>query len=127
MNFFFLTGGVLAIILAVTHGMWGEKQIIPDLKKSGLPDLARIGFHISWHQVGMVLLVSGISLAVIAFFNSCTGSKTGAIIIACLTIANFMVFLVLSFIHRKALLGESIPQIILFVVLIALILCGIVI
>ncbi|MFC1537614.1 hypothetical protein ACFL4P_02180 [Gemmatimonadota bacterium] len=126
MNVFFLISGVLAIILAVTHAVWGEKLIIPDLKKSGLPDLAKIGFHISWHQISMVLLVSGISLVVLAFLTDCAGSKVGATIIVGITSANFLVFLVLSFIQKKALFGKSIPQIILFVTLIALIIIGMV-
>jgi hypothetical protein len=126
MNPFFMAGGVLSIILSIAHVVWGEKLVVPDLNKSDLPDLVKIGFYISWHQISMVLLVTGISLAVLAFLTDCAGSKVGATIIVGITSANFMVFLVLSYIHQRALFGKSIPQIILFVTLIALIIIGMV-
>ena len=126
MNLLFLISGVLAIFLAAAHAAWGEKLIIPELRKANLSNLAKIGFYVSWHQITMVLLVSGLALAFLSFWGGFTGADTTAILIVCITIGNFLVFLVLSFIHQKELFGKSIPQIILFVTLIALILIGII-
>jgi hypothetical protein len=46
MNPFFLSAGILAVLLSGAHAFWGEKLIVPELKTSNLSRLTKVGFHI---------------------------------------------------------------------------------
>ncbi|KKK51875.1 hypothetical protein LCGC14_3110580 [marine sediment metagenome] len=50
MNLFYLIGGLICLLLAIAHVLWGEKEIAPELKESNLTELTKLGFYISYNQ-----------------------------------------------------------------------------
>lgn len=126
MNLFYLIGGILSIFLSGAHTFWGKKFIFTDVKKSNLSEVTKVGFHISWHQTAMVLLISGLALIIISLFDSITGIDILALFITFLIIGNFSVFIIISITKHRELLGQSIPQVFFFTFMIFLIFLGII-
>ena len=126
MNPFFLAGGLLSIILSVAHAFWGERYIAPELKTSNMSEVPKVGFYISYHQITLTLLISGLALVIISIFNSITGIDNLALFISIIIIGNFLVFIIISIVKYRKLLGQSIPQMFFFTLMIALIILGII-
>ena len=126
MNPFFLSAGILAVLLSGAHAFWGEKLIVPELKTSNLSRLPKAGFYISWQQATMALLISGVALVVVALADSITGVNTLAAFAAILIAGNLVVFTAISIAGHRELIGQSIPQILVFTLLITLVSLGIV-
>ncbi len=124
MNYYYLAAGILSLILSVAHAIWGDIQIIPDLNNSNSTELTKIAFFIGWHQVTALLAVSGIALVLFAAKIKSTVSKSGAIVILCIVIANFLLFLIVSAFKMPSLLTDSAPQHVMFSALIITIVLG---
>lgn len=126
MNLFYLIGGILSIFLSGAHTFWGKKFIFTEVKKSNLSEVTKVGFHISWHQTAMVLLISGLALIIISLFDSIVVIDILALFITILIIGNFLVFIIISTIKHRELLVQSIPQMFFFTLMIFLIFLGII-
>jgi len=124
MNYNYLISGTLAIILSIAHSVWGEKTIIPDLKKANLQELTIAGFYISWYQINITLLVSGIGLILLSFSDSIEYVKTTVIFISAIMLCNFLVFLIISAAKHKAIFARTIPQTVLFIIMIVMMVLG---
>ncbi len=125
MNVFYFIGGLLTIFLSVAHVFWGEKKIAKELKTSSISELPKAGFYISYHQITMTLLISGLSLIIISLFDSIKGINTLALFITILIIGNFSVFIGISLIKYRNLFAQTIPQMFFYLVLILLLFLGI--
>ncbi len=126
MNMFYLVGGILTTLMAVLHAVWGEKFIIPDLKKStDLEDLPKIGLYIPWHQITNTLLISGLALLLIAFNETIQGIDILGLFIGFIIAGNFVVFILISYFNNRALFRQSILQMLIFTLILIMILLGI--
>ncbi len=125
MNVFYFIGGLLTIFLSVAHVFWGEKKIVKELKTSSLSELPKAGFYISYHQITMTLLISGLALIIISLFDSIKGINTLALFITILIIGNFSVFVGISLVKYRNLFAQTVPQLLFFLVLIILLFLGI--
>jgi len=126
MNLFYLAGGLLSVFLSLTHAFWGEKFLVPELKTCNLSELTKVGYYNPWHQITNTLLISGLALIVISLFDSVSGINILALFITILITGNFLVFFGISIIKHRELLGQSIPQMLFFTLMISLILLGII-
>jgi len=126
MSFILTYFGLLATLMSVTHALWGEKFLIPDLKKSSeLNALPKVGLYIPWHQITNTLLMSGPALLIISFNDTIQGINILGLFIGFLIAGNFAVFILISLFKYRALFGQSIPQLIVFTLIIILIILGI--
>ena len=125
MNLYYLLGGILATVISVTHAFWGEKNLSPELYNSNLSEFSKGGIYISYHQITWTLLASGLTLIMISQNDKIPGIDYVAMLIDAITIGNFSVFFVIGALKNRELITLSVPQIILFVVLISLISLGI--
>jgi asparagine N-glycosylation enzyme membrane subunit Stt3 len=124
-NIYFLVSGLIAVFLSVAHAVWGESTILAELKQPSLSAMAQAGFYVSWHQTTVLLMVMAVSLIVLALRKTRDGINNAAIIVVSIITGNFLVFLVLSFVHYREMFAQTIPQTVLFVILIVLIVLGI--
>jgi hypothetical protein len=125
MNWFYLAAGALTLFLSIAHAIWGQKTIIAELKDSGLSEMARSGFFVSWHQTTAMLFITGLTLILMALGLFKTTKPMG-IFILCLVIGNFLVFTVTCVLWHRPILVQTLPQTLMFVVLIVLIAVGII-
>lgn len=123
MKWLYLISGLLTILIAVAHAIWGEKQIIPDLKKSKLSEITEAGFYVSYHQITNTLLASGIALVLAAIIDNIVGNAL-ALFILIIIIGNISVFIGISLSKYKSVFGQTVPQIIIYSVIILLIILG---
>ncbi len=126
MNPFFLAAGILAVLLSGAHAFWGEKFLLSELKASSLSRLTKVGTQISWHQTTLALLTLGLALVTVSLSDSIAGANTLAVLAAILIVGNLVVFTAISMARHRELIGQSVPQIFLFALLISLISLGIV-
>jgi len=110
--------------LAVLHAVWGEKNLSDELFKSNLSDVPKVGFYISYHQITSTLTASGLGLLAIAFIDALQTTRYLAIFIDLITLGNVAVFTFITLKKYPDLIRQSVPQIILFTVLLLLITAG---
>jgi len=123
MNWFYLISGLLTVLIAVAHAIWGEKQIIPELKESKLSELTEAGFYISYHQITITLLVSGIALVIASMLDNTVGIIL-AFFVLIIIIGNISVFIAISLSKYKSAFSQTVPQIIIYSIMVLLIILG---
>ena len=69
MNVFFLLAGLLSFLISIAHALWGEKQIFNRLRKVSVPEEIKTRLYVPWHQITFILLLSGVGLISVSFFN----------------------------------------------------------
>jgi hypothetical protein len=123
MNMYYLIAGLLVIFLSVAHASWGEKRIFALLKPDSMDDELRISLYVPWHQISYLLFLSGVTLILAAFSDEMTYLPR---FILAVIAGNFTVFVVALVMKKQTqLFSATIPQTILFVVLMGLIALGI--
>ena len=124
MNIFFLIGGLLTILLAIAHVIWGEKEIASELKSSSLSVLTRAGFYISYHQVTLVMLINGVVVLLLSVFDTVPGSTLLVLLILVMILGNILAFAIISILQYREVFNQTIPQTILYAILIVLLIVG---
>ena len=122
MNNFYLIAGVLVLLLSLAHAIWGERRVFKQLNSDSMTAETRISLYVPWHQITYVLFSAGIGLLLAAFLPEL--AYVPAFIVAVI-IGNFTVFVVILIVKRQTqLFGLTLPQTILFLLLIGLIILG---
>ncbi|MFC5712021.1 hypothetical protein ACFPU1_04460 [Thalassorhabdus alkalitolerans] len=124
MNAFYLLAGFVAVATAFTHAAWGERVIVPELKKSKMNELARAGFHIAWHQVTALLFAGGIALILVSMFAGVIGDMAAVLLVAFILFNNIIVFLTVSRLKYPKVTSRTLPPITNSIVMILLIIGG---
>ena len=122
---YFLLAGILAAIIGIVHAYWGEKNMAPELNASDMSSFTKIAWYIPYHQITWVLLVSGIALMGIGVFDTVEGVKNIGMLIEAVTVGNFAVFLMIGASKDSSVITKSVPQLILFTVLMILLTLGV--
>ncbi|HML21559.1 MAG TPA: hypothetical protein PKD09_07930 [Aggregatilinea sp.] len=124
MNVFFLIAALLLFLLVVAHTIWGEKMLFGPLKAQAALDGEQfVSLYVPWHQGTYLLLLCGVAMVWAAIDDSITELPWAVLAVAA---GNLMVFLALSVMQGQMdLIKNSVPQTVLFLVLIALLLAGI--
>ena len=122
MNIFYLIAGLLLLLLAVAHAIWGERRIFKLLNRESMTAETEISLYVPWHQITYVLFSAGIGLLLSAFLPEL--AYVPAFIVA-IIIGNFTVFVVILVVKQQTQLFRlTLPQTILFLLLIGLIVLG---
>ena len=124
MNTYFLLAGILAAIIGIVHAYWGEKNLAPQLNGSDMDLFTKIAWYIPYHQITWVLLVSGVALMGLGVFDGVEGARNIGMFIEAVTVGNFAVFLMIGASKDTSVITKSVPQLILFTVLIILLTLG---
>lgn len=127
MNIYLAAAGVMSLGLALTHAYWGEKNLVGKLLGSDLESLTSLGFYISYHQITSVLIINGLGLFNAAMSTDPLLSFTLSTFILAIIIGNFGVFMLITLRKNPEVLKMTLPQMVLFGVMILLIIIGIVI
>ena len=125
MNYFYLAAGVISIFLSAAHLIWGNSTIIKELNKSKCSSLCSTGFQISWNQVAMVLFLNGVVIAAAGIFTTTVEIMFIPYFVLIITLMNFFTFLITSFFKDKSVFAQTMPQNIVFIVMITLLILGI--
>ena len=123
MNSYYLLAGLLAILLSVAHALWGERYLFNQPSVRNMDPETQVSLYVPWHQISYVLLASGIGLLLAANLTALAGVPY---FILALIAGNFVVFVVVLPVKKQtSLFSKTLPQAVLFLVLIVLIVLGI--
>jgi len=115
---------LLSMLIAGAHALWGQRNLLAELKESELANASKTGIYICWHQMTMTLVVSGLGLICAALALPSVNSDVLAVYVLVLIVGNFAVFLAISVAKQRELLSRSAPQIAMFSILILLVALG---
>jgi hypothetical protein len=124
MNGYFLIAGLLLSLLSVAHAIWGERRVFTILTPKATDAETYLSVYVPWHQLTGVLLLSGVTLLLSAFQSS-VPTFVPIFILALIT-SNMLVFFGLVIGKKQTqMFSRTLPQTLLFLLLIVLIILGI--
>lgn len=124
MNGYFLISGLLLALLSAAHAVWGERRVFTVVMPSTTDPEAYLSVYVPWHQLTGVLLLSGVAL-VLTGLQASTPTLVPVFIVALIT-SNVLVFFGLIIRKRQTqMFARTLPQTVLFLLLIVLIILGI--
>jgi hypothetical protein len=124
MNGYFVIAGLLLALLSVAHAIWGERRVFTMLTPKTTDAETYLSVYVPWHQLTGALLLSGVALLLTAFQSS--APTFVPIFVLALITSNMLVFLGLVIGKKQTqMFARTLPQIVLFLVLIVLIILGI--
>jgi len=110
-------------LLSIAHALWGERKIFNTLTTNPMSRETLVSLYVPWHQLSYVLALSGIGLMLSAFRVELAYLPY---FIVAVVIGNFATFIVICMVKKQTeLFGKTLPQTILFSLLIILIIVGI--
>lgn len=114
-----LIAGILLVLLSFAHNIYGEKKQIPDLKAITNDPVMIGSLRVMIFQGGILLLAVGIiqiliALGTIELIGIARFFPVGIVLL------DFVTFLVITALFHRDLFRITIPQIVLFVLIIAL-------
>lgn len=123
-NYFYLIAGVLFIILAVTHTIFGLGTALPALHDSGISaDIATV-FTFQLHMIGVQDLIYGLAAVFMAFQKSAERTRLAAWIIMLIMAARWIVMAIVTFMYNAGELADLLTSSIAFLVLLVLLFLG---
>ncbi len=123
MNIFFLAAALLMIFLAAAHALWGETRLFRMLTPPVIDGETFVSLYVPWHQMTYLLAASGLALLRCAFQDN-HGSLPHFIM--AVVVGNFSMFILICLLKRQTqLFRKTIPQTVLFLLLIMLLIAGI--
>ena len=122
MNIYLLLSGVFLIALSVVHAIFGEINVFRTIARSDLEAQTKTSVYVPWHQLTFILLLAG-TIQIVAAFSGEYGIISVFVLI--IVIGNLVVFLGISIFQKSWLtLRSSVPQYVLFAVIITLSVLG---
>lgn len=114
-----IIAGILLVLLSIAHNVYGEKKQIPDLKAITKDPIMIGSLRVMIFQGGLLLLGVGIvqllaSAGVIELLGVARYFPVGIVLL------NFVTFLFITLVVHKELLKITIPQIVIFILIIGL-------
>lgn len=124
MNGFYIFAGLLLILLSVAHLIWGERRLFNLVSPDAIGQENYISLYIPWHQITFVLFASGVGMILAAVSDELAYLPY---FILAIVAGNFAVFILICIVKRYTeLFRKTIPQTILFLLLIVVIVLGII-
>lgn len=123
MNIYLFISGVLLVLLSFAHALFGEISVFRLIMASDLSEILKTSVYVPWHQLTFILMFSGAANIYISFKTKLYQISA---FIAIVVIGNLLTFLLISVIRKNwGLLQQSIVQVIVLALLIALMIAGI--
>jgi hypothetical protein len=123
MNVFTFFSGIMFIIFSASHAIYGIRTVFRDVFLLNIPVQLKTSLFIPWHQLTFILLVLGIAQIVTAYNKRL---KFISFLVLVILLGNLSLFLLLSYLRKDmVVLSSSIPQYVLFGILIILTILGI--
>ncbi|MAS37855.1 MAG: hypothetical protein CL610_27920 [Anaerolineaceae bacterium] len=114
-----LIAGILLVLLSFAHNIYGEKKQIPDLKAITNDPVMIGSLRVMIFQGGILLLAVGIIQILIAL-GTIELTGIARFFPVGIVLLDFVTFLVITALFHRDLFRITIPQIVLFVLIIAL-------
>lgn len=114
-----ITAGVLLVLISIVHNVFGEKKQIPTLKKLTKDSIIIGSQRIMIFQGGILLLAVGI-IQILISVNFIILTGVGRYFPVGIVVINFCTALFITVFAHKEVLKITIPQFIIFIIIISL-------
>lgn len=120
-NYFYLIVGLLCILFAVTHTLYGVETSLSSLDNAQIDNNTKVIFTYVWHIIGIENLVFGIALLIMAFRKNLLKVKFTAWLIIMVLAMRWIVITYFTVLNNNDNFKQLIPDtIVIFVVIILL-------
>jgi hypothetical protein len=114
-----IVAGILLVLISIAHVIYGEKKQIPPLKKLTNDSIMIGSLRIMIFQGGLLLLAVGV-FQILTSVNTIELTGAARYIPVGIVLLNFCTTLFISVIAHKEVLKTTIPQFIIFIIIISL-------
>ena len=114
-----IIAGVLLVLLSIAHNVYGEKKQIPDLKALTEDSIIIGSSRVMIFQGGLLLLAVGI-VQILASTGTIELTGIARFFPVGIILLNLCTFLFMAIVVHRELLKITIPQLVIFAVIIAL-------
>lgn len=114
-----IIAGILLILLSIAHNVYGERKQIPDLKKITNDPIVIGSSRVMIFQGGFLLLAVGI-VQLLSATDTIELEGIARYFPVGVVLLNFVTFMGVTFSLHRELLSITVPQIVIFVIIIAL-------
>ncbi|MCD5325961.1 MULTISPECIES: hypothetical protein [Pontibacillus] len=111
--------GSLLIVMSIVHVIYGEKMQVDEIKKLHASNILMGSFRVMSLQGGMLLFAVGI-VEILTFYNLIVLSGVAAYIPLGILCLNVVSLLTVSLIKHPELIKATIPQLLIFLIIIIL-------
>ncbi len=123
MNVYLFLSGVFLIALSVIHAVFGEINVFGAILQSDLEAIIKTSVYVPWHQLTFILLLSGAAQVFVSFNKK---YRVLSLFVLIVVVGNLFIFLGISALQKNwVILQNSVPQYILFALVIVLLVLGI--
>jgi len=123
-NYFYLSAGILFILLAVTHTLFGLGTALPILHDSSIDSSITTIFTFQLHMIGVQDLIYGIAAVIMSFQRDMTRVRFAARMIVAILFARWVIMALITAIYDIGNIMDLLTSSIAFSILIVLLLLG---
>lgn len=124
-NTFFLIAGVMALLFAIGHTVWGERHVLGDVRTSAMPAQKKHMLLVIWNQPTVFHYFSAVALVLASISPDGQVTRPLALFIGLVALGFFLNFVGASLLKNRSALAQIIPQTIGLLVYLAVIADGI--
>jgi len=123
MNIYLFLSGLFLIALSAIHAVFGEINVFRAISQSDLDAIIQTSVYVPWHQLTFILLLSGAAQVFVSFNKK---YRVLSLFVLIVVVGNLLIFLGISAFQKNwFILQNSVPQYILFAIVIVLLAVGI--
>src|SRR5262245_53870298 len=109
-NTFFLVAGVMAFLFAIGHTVWGERNVLGDVRSSTMPAQKKHMLLVIWNQPTVFHVLSAVALILAAFSPESRVTRPLALFIGLVSFGFFLNYVAMSLLRNRSALAQIIPQ-----------------
>lgn len=109
-NYYFLVAGVVALLFAIGHSVWGLKYVLNYVQASGIPNQTKHMLFVIWNQPTVFHFFSSLTLVALSTIPNKAVTNPLAIFIGLVSFGFFLNYVGSSMIRNPAALAPILPQ-----------------
>jgi hypothetical protein len=125
-NSFFLVAGVMAFLFAIGHTVWGERNVLGDVRTSTMPAQKKHMLLVIWNQPTVFHFLSAVALILAAFSPDNRVTRPLVFFIGLVSFGFFLNYVGTSLLRNRSALVHIIPQTVGLMVYLAIIADGVI-
>jgi hypothetical protein len=125
-NSFFLVAGVMAFLFAIGHTVWGERNVLGDVRASAMPAQKKHLLLVIWNQPTVFHFLSAVALVLASLSPDNRVTHPLALFIGLVSFGFFLNYVGTSLVKNRSALAQIIPQAIGLMIYLAVIADGVI-
>ena len=124
-NIFFLVAGVMALLFAIGHTVWGERNVLGDVRTSTMPAQKKLMLLVIWNRPTVFHFLSAAALILASISPDGQVTRPLALFIGLVAFGFFLNYVGTSILKNRSALAQIIPRTVGLMIYLAVIADGI--